>query len=368
MAAVGSRTASVDGGTTHMREILESCVRIDTSAQMAYLDMQEKCADPGVAALLGWLAAGKAVHAGWWGELLEEWDAGRLPDAWSRPEGAAEDLDEIASALALVSANASSDLDAKEALQAAARIEFLSLDPVFSELIELSEPGIAHARHEAWDAHTNAVAAALDDAFGAGSPEAFMSTVLRRTRHNNGATTHFATRDALTGLGNRRALAAQAGQWASWSARYGGAMSFLLLDVDQFREINDIWGHGVGDRVLVALAQAITSTVRSADLVTRLGNDEFIILAPELEPDGAQVLADRLLATIRALRVPAEGDAYLTLTASVGIATVFDPPDSQPRALDDMLAAADRSLAAARQAGRDTVAEPVVLISTAEDE
>jgi len=66
--------------------------------------------------------------------------------------------------------------------------------------------------------------------------------------------------------------------------------------------------------------------------------------------------------------VPAEGDAYLTLTASAGIATVFDPPDSQPRALDDMLAAADRSLASARQAGRDTVAEPVVLISTAEEE
>src|SRR5665811_2267607 len=118
MAVVGSRTASVDGRTTHMREILESCVRIDESARSAYLHMQEKCSDTGVAALLGWLAAGKAVHAGWWRDLLEEWDAGRLPDAWSRPEGAAEDLEAIAAALALVAGGASNSLDAKEALQA----------------------------------------------------------------------------------------------------------------------------------------------------------------------------------------------------------------------------------------------------------
>ncbi len=351
-----------------MREILESCVRIDESAQSAYLDMQAKCTDAGVAAMIGWLAAGKAVHAGWWRELLEEWDAGRLPDAWSQSEGATADLEAIVEELSLVAAGLSDAPDAQEALQAAARIEFLSLDPVFSELIELSEPGLAHARHEAWDAHINAVAAALDDAFGAGSPEAFMSTVLRRTRHHNQAVTRFATRDSLTGLGNRRALAAQAGQWASWSARYGGAMSFVLVDIDRFREINDVWGHGVGDRVLVALAKAIKATVRSADLVTRLGDDEFIVLAPELEPDGAKILAGRLLANIRALKVPAEGGAYLTLTASAGIATVFDPPDSQPRALSDMLAAADRSLASAKPDGHDAVGEPVVLITTASED
>jgi diguanylate cyclase (GGDEF)-like protein len=350
-----------------MREILESCVRIDEAAQAAYLDMQARCTDTDAAALLGHLAAGKGTHAGWWRELVEEWDAGRLADAWPGAANAAEDLEATAAALALAAASAPGALDAREALLAAARIEFLALDPVFAELIELSEPGLARTRHESFDAHISALAAALDDRFGPDSPDAFMATVLRRTRHNNRAATRFAMRDALTGLGNRRALAAQAGQWAAWSARYGGAMSFVLIDIDEFRAVNDEWGHGVGDRVLVALATAITTTVRSADLVTRLGDDEFIVLAPELEPDGAQVLAGRLLATIRALRVPAEGDTYLTLTASAGIATVFDPPDSQPRALDDMLAAADRSLAAAKSAGRDSIADPVVLVRT-EDE
>lgn len=350
-----------------MREILESCVRIDESAQEAYLDMQSRCTDPGTASLLGWLAAGKRTHAGWWRDMIEQWDAGQLPDAWSGSDEAIEDLAATAVALAPVTGFVARELDAKEALLEAARIEFLALDPVFAELIELSEPGLARSRHESWDSHVDAVAAAIDDAFGPGSPEGFMATVLRRTRHNNRAASRYATRDPLTGLGNRRALAAQAGQWAAWSARYGGAMSFVLVDVDGFRALNDVWGHAMGDRALVAVAQAISSTVRSADLVTRLGSDEFIVLAPELEPDGAHVLASRLLAKIRELRVPADGGAYLTLTASAGIATVFDPPDSRPRTLDDVLAATDRSLEAAKCAGSDSIAEPVVLIGDGED-
>jgi diguanylate cyclase (GGDEF)-like protein len=350
-----------------MREILESCVKIDESAQAAYLDMQARCTDSKAAALLGHLAAGKRVHAQWWRELVDEWDAGRLADTWPSARTVREDLDATAAALALVAQTAPPALDAREALLAAARIEFLALDPVFAELVELSEPGLAHSRHESFDAHIDALAAALDDEFGPSSPDAFMATVLRRTRHNNRAATRYATRDALTGLGNRRALAAQAGQWAAWSARYGGAMSFVLVDVDEFRMVNDVWGHGIGDRALVAIGRTITSTVRSADLVTRLGDDEFIVLAPELEPEGAKVLAARLLSSIGAMKVPAEGDAFLTLTASAGIVTVFDPPDSRPRALDDILAAADRSLASAKQVGPGTIAEPIVLVSPADE-
>ncbi len=349
-----------------MREILESCVKIDESVRSVYLDMQARCTDANAAALLGHLAAGKRVQAQWWRELIEEWDAGRLADAWPSTQSVKDDLEATATALALVAQTAPQILDAREALLAAARIEFLALDPVFAELIELSEPGLAHQRHESFDAHVDALAAALDDTFGPGTPDAFMATVLRRTRHNNRAVTRYASRDALTGLGNRRALAAQAGQWAAWSARYGGAMSFVLVSIDKFRAVNEVWGRGVGDSALVAVGRAIMSTVRSVDLVTRLGDDEFIVLAPELEPEGARVLAERLLSSIAATQVPAEDDARPTLTASAGIVTVFDPPDSRPRALDDILTAVTRSLATAKEAGPGSIAGPIVLVSPAD--
>ena len=69
-----------------------------------------------------------------------------------------------------------------------------------------------------------------------------------------------------------------------------------------------------------------------------------------------------MLAAIRELRIHVEGGAYLTLTASAGIVTVFDPPDCEPRPLDEMLAAADQSLTLAKRAGRDSAAEPIVLV------
>jgi diguanylate cyclase (GGDEF)-like protein len=349
-----------------MREILESCVRIDESAQAAYLDVQARCTDDAVATLCGYLAADKGTQAQWWRDLVEEWAAGRVPRTWAGEEEVAVDLTAATDELAAIAGTASGPLDAQAALMAAARIEYPTLDPVFAELIELSEPGLARTRHEAYSHHIDALASAFERTFEPESTEWLMATVLRRTHRNNLSLSRYSTRDALTGLGNRRALAAQAGQWASWSARYGGAMSFVLVDVDEFRIVNDVWGHHVGDRVLVELAKAIRSTVRSADLVTRLGNDEFIVLAPELEPEGARVLADRLLSNIRALRVAAEGDAYLTLTASAGIVTVFDPPNSEPRGLDEMLAAADLSLSSAKRAGRDCAAEPTILARGAE--
>lgn len=345
-----------------MRETLESCVRIDESAQAAYLFVQARCADDEIAALCGQLAADKAEQAGWWRDLIAEWTAGRLPQAWAGSDDASGELTSIADDLAAMAGSGTGTLDAEAALVAAARIEYPTLDSVFAELIELAEPGVAHARHEAYALHVEALAVAIEAAFDPSRPENLLGAMLRRMLKNNLSLTRYSTRDALTGLGNRRALAAQAGQWAAWSARYGGAISFVLVDIDEFRIVNDVWGHGVGDRALVELGAAIQSAVRSADLVTRLGNDEFIVLAPELEPDGAQVLAERLLATIRDLHIQVEGDAYLSVTASAGIVTVFDPPDSEPRGLDEMLAAADQSLTLAKRAGRDSAAEPIVLV------
>lgn len=350
-----------------MREILESCVRIDESAQTAYLDVQTRCTDDGVATLCGYLASDKAAQADWWRDLIVECDAGRMPRTWAGDEEAAADLAATASELSALTLDSTGPLDARAALVAAARIEYLTLNPVFADLIELVEPGLAHSRHEAYANHLDSLATAIENAFEPHEAASFFGTVLRRTHKNNLSLSRYSTHDALTGLGNRRALAAQAGQWSAWSARYGGAMSFVLIDVDDFRKVNDVWGHGVGDRALIELAKAIRSTVRSADLVTRLGNDEFIVLAPELEPEGAQVLAQRLLSNVRALRIAADGDTYLKLTASAGIVTVFDPPNSEPRALDEMLAAADRSLATAKRAGRDRAAEPVILVNSGEN-
>jgi diguanylate cyclase (GGDEF)-like protein len=345
-----------------MREILESCVRVDELAEAAYLDMQRRCTDPAIAGMCGQMALEEVSHVQWWSELLAAWDEGLLPDVWPTPETTLQRLRENVVELERLTNAGDGPLDAETVLTTAARIEFFALDPIFAELLELAEPGMARSRHDAYTEHVRRLIDALEQTFSPDTLPGFLARILRRTEAESHALSRYATHDPLTGLGNRRALAAQVQQWASWAARYGSAFTALLIDVDRFKRVNDVWGHAIGDRVLVGLTNTICGTIRSADLVTRYGGDEFVILAPELEPDGARVLADRLIRAIRDLRIEGEGDAYVSITISIGIATVFDPPDSEPRPLDVILAAADRSLYAAKRAGRDRAADPVVLL------
>ena len=345
-----------------MREILESCVRVDVLAKAAYEDMQRRCTDPAVAELCGAMAQEEAAHVQWWTELLEAWDAGSLTALWTIPDATAEQMASTVEELERFARSGSGPLDAEAVLTTAARIEFFALDPIFSELLDLAEPGVARSRHEAYSEHVARLITALEETFSSDSLAGFLARILRRAEIDNRTLSQYATMDALTGLGNRRALTAQAGQWSAWAARYGSAVTFFMVDVDHFKGINDAWGHAVGDKVLIALAEAIKGSLRSADLVARYGGDEFVVLAPELEPGDATTVADRLVESVRKLKVETGDGSYVTLTASVGVAIAFDPPNSAPRPLDVMLAAADRSLYAAKKAGRDRAATPVLLL------
>lgn len=345
-----------------MRDVLQSCVRVDELAQAAYLDMQRRCTDPATAEMCGTMAAEEATHITWWRELLEAWDEGLLPDVWSASESALQGLRDTIAELERFSGEDGGTMSVEDVLTRAARIEFFALDPAFAELLELAEPGIARARHVAYGAHVERLISSIESHFSPDSTQGFLAAVLRRSQRENQALSRYATHDPLTGLGNRRALAAQAQQWASWAARYGSAVSVLLVDVDHFKSVNDAWGHAVGDQVLLGLTSAMCYAIRSADLVCRYGGDEFVIMAPELEPEGARTLAERIVGVARDLKVPTGDGRFASITVSVGVATLFDPPDSEPRQLDDILAAADRSLYAAKRAGRDRAADPVLLI------
>ncbi len=345
-----------------MREILEACIRIDEMAEDIYADMQRRCSDPETASLMGQMAAEETEHVAWWSELLDAWNAGLLPDVWAGSEEVLRTLDDMIADVKLNALGGKEPLDAEGALTVAARLEFFTLDPVFAQLLDLAEPGVGRRRHDAYTHHVDRLIEALTRTFSPRSIEGFMTRVLRRSQYDNRILSRYATHDPLTGLGNRQQLSVQITQWAAWAARYGNPLSVLLIDVDTFKEINDTHGHLTGDRVLMAVAAAISSTIRAADLASRYGGDEFAILAPELEPGGARTLAERLMDAIRPLRVRGADDTSVTPTVSIGVVSAFDPPDSEPRSADELLAAADRSLHAAKQAGRDRLADPVVLV------
>jgi len=153
-----------------------------------------------------------------------------------------------------------------------------------------------------------------------------------------------ATHDALTGVYNRRKFNELTAVELERVRRYGEPLSFVLLDIDHFKRVNDTLGHEAGDEVLVALAEVLRDAVRAVDSVARWGGEEFVALLPQVEEGGAVELAERLRLTVRE-RALAGG-----VTVSCGVAQ-HRPPESA----DDLFARADRALYRAKEGGRDRV-------------
>jgi two-component system, cell cycle response regulator len=161
-----------------------------------------------------------------------------------------------------------------------------------------------------------------------------------------------AVRDALTQAYNRRHFDQRLASEASFATRHGTPLSVLMLDIDLFKAVNDTYGHGAGDAVLVAVASTISTCVRAEDIVARYGGEEFALIIRS-DADAATLLAERIRSKIEALEVTYAGQT-LRVTASVGVADCKSVADSSTLA-ENLVARADRRLYRAKHLGRNRV-------------
>ena len=128
-----------------------------------------------------------------------------------------------------------------------------------------------------------------------------------------------ATTDPLTRLLNRRAIATWAEREIRRSQDNGWPLSAILIDLDEFKSINDAWGHHLGDCVLLEVARVLSTSVRPGDQIARLGGDEFVVLLPSTPEEVARDLAERLRVEITGIRCATDGD-IINVRASFGVA------------------------------------------------
>lgn len=163
---------------------------------------------------------------------------------------------------------------------------------------------------------------------------------------------HLANTDLLTGLFNRRRWIALAERAVQRAAQGGTPLALLMLDVDNFKQVNDIHGHQVGDGVLRAVADACGDGLRPLDAVARWGGEEFVMLLPDTGVEEATRVAERLRETISAITMENHG-CRVPVTVSIGVASSDDDP-SRPD-LEELLHAADCAMYSAKQAGKNLV-------------
>ncbi len=161
---------------------------------------------------------------------------------------------------------------------------------------------------------------------------------------------HLAAQDPLTGVYNRIRLEDELERAWLFSRRYSFSMAVVIIDIDNFKMLNDSYDHSVGDQVLLEFVDLLRKVARASDVIARYGGDEFVAILPRAEEQDALAFANRLLESARG-RTFCEKSYRLQLTVSVGVATSLNP--TAPSTAGELLSQADRALYKAKRAGRD---------------
>ena len=183
-------------------------------------------------------------------------------------------------------------------------------------------------------------------------------TQIKRKRYNDylrnrlQESVELAITDSLTGLHNRRYMERHMKTLIGEAIRSGRPLSILLADIDHFKQVNDTYGHDVGDAVLREFADRFRRNTRGIDLACRLGGEEFLIIMPETDLGSAYQAGERLRACVAADPFPVGPGCQIRVTASVGLATLEYPGDTP----ETVFKRADNALYAAKRGGRNRVA------------
>lgn len=161
--------------------------------------------------------------------------------------------------------------------------------------------------------------------------------------------------DPLTGLHNRRYAMAHLARQLTAPAKPASCLAVMLIDLDRFKSVNDIFGHAAGDSVLVEVARRLKAATESASVVARIGGEEFLVALPDTGLKAARTVAEHLCRVIEETPIVIDDHRGVSVTISIGVASALPADSIGPEAVSGMIARADRALLLSKDRGRNMV-------------
>jgi diguanylate cyclase (GGDEF)-like protein len=332
------------------KEILNECLSLDEMARSVYLELAASPGMPELENLWKDMAEEETLHISYWNKLIEEAGRGMIPHVLNDPPKVLADLGSVRSNAQVLLARFRRDMSAPAAFFLACRLEIMMMHPALEMLFtfiqtveEKSSPMDEYERH--LEKLVKAMSGYIED-----NPELGLinETVVKMWSENKRLLVQ-SHMDELTGVLNRRGLFNTIKLLSYLAQRNSAPVGIMMLDIDDFKKVNDTKGHQEGDRVLKALAQAVKSCLRTSDVLGRYGGEEFLIFLSPVRPEHLAGIGDKIR---RAVEETAAVETRVTISIGISCGTIRDNVNSE---LDALIKSADQALYSAKNNGKNNV-------------
>jgi len=333
-------------------EVLKYCLMLDAEAYRLYNKISDSCADEELRSFWSSMAEEEKEHVDFWRKAKELAEKDLLPNIFEDLEGTRNKFEKIHGKVQGLIKNIKDFSNMSEILSLAYRLEFYMLTPEFATMFHIFRTleGV-DSMEEKYNQHISEFTAGLMK-YGESIPEAeILGETLQNLWMDNKRLAKESTVDLLSGLLNRRGFFNSVSPMAYLAARKKFKIAFLMIDIDDFKVMNDTYGHHKGDEVLKFVASIIEQSIRKSDVAGRYGGEEFIVYADCKDSSSMNTLCERIRKSIEEKTEAALG---IKVTVSIGSASEFIGSKVE----QDMMALikkADQNLYKAKAAGKNRV-------------